>query len=121
MSEEKKDGEWILNYVKQLIDEVKEYPKEQRDRVNFHQTMAIKHQVFFSKFPHLLTKVCDDAENFDLKQLEDMLVQIGQIESGERDPEEADREMGQKYFDKYVSPHIDWEKEKEMGKKKAPK
>ena len=110
--EDKTDGEWILNYVEDLIEEVKQYSSRERDHVRFHQKMAIKHQTFFAKFPHLLTKVCDDAENFDVDQLKEMLIQLGKIERGERDMDDVNKEMGKKYFDKFVSPHVDWDKEK---------
>lgn len=125
MSEEKKvfetSASWILNYVRDLMDEVKQYPVEQRDHVKFHGMMAQKHQTFFAKFPHLLTMVCDDGDKFDIAQLEEMLEQREEINRGEKDLEEANKEMGQKYFDKHVSPHIDWEKEHEARRKKSMK
>jgi len=109
---EQKDSKWIIDYVEMLIEEVKSVPKEQRDVVSFHQSMASKHQTFFAKYPHLLTMICDQAEDFDLVRLREMLGQRDQIRRGEKNLEDANKEMGQKYFDKYVSPHIDWEKER---------
>jgi hypothetical protein len=115
------NSSWILEYVQKLMEEVKVVPKEEREKVGFHQAMATKHQTFFSRYPHLLTMVCDDGENFDINRLREMLGQVDEIKSGNKDLNEANTEMGQKYFDKYVSPHIDWEKEKEAKKKNKKK
>jgi hypothetical protein len=112
MDEEIKSGEWILDYVNMLIGEVKNYPKQQRETTQFHQAMATKHQTFFAKFPHLMTKICDDAEEFDVSHLKEMLGTLKEIREGKRDVDQVNQEMGQKYFDKYVSPHINWNKEK---------
>lgn len=119
MADEQKGSEWILNYVQNLIEEVKQYTKAQRDHVKFHQTMAVKHQTFFAKFPHLLTKICDDADEFDLGQLKEMLGQMEEIQRGEKDLGEVNKEMGQKFFDRFVLPHVDLEKENEARAKKG--
>jgi hypothetical protein len=105
--EEKKSKGWILNYVLMLIQEVKEFPKEQRETVPFRESIAKKHQTFFYKFPHLLMMICEEAEKFDLKQLIGMLNNMEEIDKGEKDLEETNKMMGQKYFDKFVKPKID--------------
>lgn len=113
-----KDSRWITDYVDMLIEEVKMYPKEQRDVVSFHQKMAAKHQTFFASYPHLLTMICDQAEDFDKERLRSMLGVRDEVKRGERKLEDVNKEMGQEYFDHYVSPHIDWEKER-MARRRA--
>jgi hypothetical protein len=107
-----KSKEWIRNYVLMVIDEVKEIPKEEREKVSFRQKMAMKHQTFFEKFPGILMIVLDSGEEFDLDQFDMMLDAMERVHKGEEDFEEVNKGMGKKYFDEYVAPKIDMDKEK---------
>ena len=111
-SDELKSPTWIYNYVVQLINEVKNVRKESRQIVAYHQDMAQKHSAFFSKYPRLFSVILDDGEDFDMNQLRGMLTSLGQIQSGEKDYEDVNKQYGQTYFDKYVAPHVDMSKEK---------
>lgn len=102
----------ILSYVNSLMEEVEETSEEERKSIDYHQRMATKHQTFFSKFPHLLTMICDQGKKFDLGRLSEMLGKRDEIHRGDRDLEETNKEMGQEYFDRYVAPVIGEEKKK---------
>jgi hypothetical protein len=117
MSVEQKDSQWILNYVNLLIDEVKIIPQSRRDVVGFHQEMANKHRTFFTTYPHLLTMICDQGENFDISKFSSMLGERDEIQRGEKSLEEENKKKGQEYFDQYVSPLVDWEKERDARRK----
>ena len=101
-----KGKKWIKNYIQMVIDEVKDVPKETRETVPFRVKMTMKHKTFSEKFPSLLMMVVEKAEEFDHDHLEVMLNLMDSVQKGERDADEVDQEMGQKYFDKYVAPHV---------------
>ena len=103
---------FIYSYVNKLINEIKHVPKESREVVGFHQEMAQRHSSFFSKYPRLFSVIMDDGSNFDMVQLQSMLSSLTQIQSGQKNYEDVNKEYGQAYFDKYVAPHIDMSKEK---------
>ena len=109
---EQKGKKWIRDYVQLVIEEVKDIPKEERETVPFRQKMAMKHQTFFEKFPGILMIVVDQAEEFDMKRFDEMLDKMDGVQKGERDFDETNKEMGQSYFNKYVAPVIDMDKEK---------
>ena len=107
-----KNKTWIRNYVMMVIAEVKNIPKEDREKISFRKTMAIKHQTFFEKFPGLLMIVIDSGDEFDIAQFDMMLNKMDQVQKGQADLETINKEMGQSYFDEYVAPKIDMTKEK---------
>ena len=109
---EQKEKKWIRNYVEMVIEEIKDIPSNVRETIPFRQKIATKHQTFFEKFPGILMFVVDQGAEFDMARFDDMLNMMEQIQTGERDLDETNREMGQKYFDKYVAPKIDMDKEK---------
>ena len=102
-----KGKKWIKHYVMMLIDEVKNVKKEERDKVQYRLKMTMKHKTFSDKFPSLLMLIVDSAEEFDLAQLDNMLKLLDIVQTGERDINDVDKELGQEYYDKYVSPYID--------------
>lgn len=106
-----KDKNWIRNYVEMVIDEVKTVPKEERDKVPFRIKMTMKHKTFSEKFPSLLMNVVENAEEFDMAQLDTLLVLLDSVQKGDRDVEEVHKELGQEYYDRYVAPHIDEKKD----------
>ena len=110
MSEEK-DKPWIKNYVLMVIDEVKNISKEEREKVPFRIKMTMKHKTFSDKFPSLLMNVVENAEEFDMAQLDILLSLLDNVQKGKRNLDEVDKELGQEYFDRYVSPHIDEKKD----------
>ena len=97
---------WIKNYVLMLINELKDVPKEERDKVQFRLKMTSKHKTFSDKFPSLLMLIVDKGDEFDVKQLDSLLLLLDRVQTGERKVDEVDKELGQEYFDRYVSPHI---------------
>ena len=97
---------WIKNYVLMLINELKDVPKEERDKVQFRLKMTSKHKTFSDKFPSLLMLIVDKGDDFDVKQLDSLLLLLDRVQTGERKVDEVDKELGQEYFDRYVSPHI---------------
>ena len=102
-----KGKKWIKNYIEMVIDEVKNIPKSERETVPFRIKMTMKHKTFSEKFPSLLMMVVEQAEEFEMHRLETMLDLMSSVQSGERDVDEVDKELGQEYFDKYVAPHVD--------------
>lgn len=110
--DESKDPQWIRNYVLMMINEVKDVPKETRDGIQFMQRFVNSHQTFCNKYPTLLKLVCAEGENFDMAKLDEFLGMLSEINSGDRDLDETNKELGQEAFDKYVKPHLDMTKEK---------
>jgi len=107
-----KSKSWIKNQVDMIFEEVKTATPNQRDSVPYRRKLANKYQTFFEKFPSLLMSIIDQGENFDMKRLNEMLNLMTDIHSGEKKMEDVNKEMGQKYFNDYVAPVIDMEKEK---------
>lgn len=102
-----KTKSWIKNYINLVLEEIKDVPKETRDSVQFRVQMSMKHKTFSEKFPSLLMMVVEQGENFDHERLEGMLNLLTSVQSGEKNVDDVDKQLGQEYFDKYVSPHID--------------
>jgi hypothetical protein len=102
-----KEKKWILNYVLMLIDEVKKVARVERDKVDFRLKMTNKHKTFSDKFPSLLMLIIDNGDTFDLKQLDVMLNLLENVQSGKRNIDDVDKELGKEYFDKYVAPVVD--------------
>jgi len=109
--EDIKSKEWIKDYIVSLIDEVKHLSAKERDCIPFRVQMARKHDTFFSKFPSLLMLILDQGSDFDLKKLDEMLILMDNIHSGDKDLEEVNKKMGQEFFDKHIAPNIDMKKE----------
>lgn len=105
-----KDRRWIKNYIKLVIDEVKDVPKSERGKVPFRIKMSMKHKIFSEKFPSLLMMVVEEAEDLDMERLDKLLDLMDSVQKGEKDGEEVDKKLGQEYFDKYVAPKIDTSK-----------
>ena len=55
---------WIKNYVLMLINELKDVPKEERDKVQFRLKMTSKHKTFSDKFPSLLMILLEKYRRF---------------------------------------------------------
>ena len=103
---------WIKNQVQMIIDEVKDKSKTQRDSVPYRRQIAMKYETFFSKFPSLLMLLIDQGSDFDLEKLNEMLNLMENIHSGDKNMDEVNKEMGEKYFNDYVASKIDMDKEK---------
>ena len=97
---------WIRNYVIMLINEVKNVPKKTRESQEFMKRIVKKHRTFAGKFQHLLRLVVNDGADFDMNQLDYFLNRMQNIHEGKEDVEKVDKELGQTYYDKYVSPVI---------------
>lgn len=103
---EVKDKNWIKRYINMVIKEVRDVPSDTRSSVPFRIKMTMKHKTFSEKFPSLLMMVVEQADEFDHKRLDEMLDLMDSVQKGERNADEVDKEMGQEYFDKYVSPYV---------------
>lgn len=101
-----KDKQWIKNYIQMVLDEIKDVPKETRETVPFRIKMTMKHKTFSEKFPSLLMMIVEQGEDFEHERLEVMLNLLDSVQSGQRDVDEVDKELGQEYFNKYVAPHV---------------
>ena len=101
-----KNKKWIKNYVLLVLDEIKDIPQEEREKVDFRIKMTLKHKTFSDKFPSLLMILLDQSSEFDMQKLDEMLSILDSVQTGQRNVDEVDRELGQEYFDKYVAPHI---------------
>ena len=106
-----KGKEWIKNYINMVIEEVRNIPKETRETVPFRIRMTMKHKTFSEKFPSLLMMVVEQADDFDHERLDQMLDLLDSVQHGNRDIDTVDRELGQEYYDRYVSPHINESKD----------
>lgn len=104
---EVKGKKWIKNYIQMVIEEVKDVPKETRESVPFRVKMAQKHKTFSERFPSLLMMVVEKADEIDHERLDGMLNLLDSVQKGERNVDEVDRELGQKYYDTYVAPYVD--------------
>lgn len=107
-----KSKNWIKNQVNMIFEEVKTATSHQRDSVPYRRKLANKYQTFFEKFPSLLMSIIDQGEDFDMNRLNEMLNLMEDIQTGDKNMEDVNKEMGQKYFNNYVAPVIDMEKEK---------
>ena len=101
-----KGKDWITNYIDLVIDEVKDIPKETRETVEFRIKMSQKHQTFYEKFPSLLMMVVEKATDFDKDRLRTMLGLMDSVQKGEKNVDDVDKQLGQEYYDKYVSPVV---------------
>ena len=103
---EQKSKEWIKNYIKMIIEEIKDIPQEKRESVEFRISMAKKHDTFNKKFPSLLMMVIDKGSEFDHARLEPMLDLMVGVQNGSLNGDEVDEKLGQEYFDRYIKPNI---------------
>ena len=101
-----KNKKWIKNYVLLVLDEIKDIPQEEREKVDFRVKMTMKHKTFSDKFPSLLMILLEQSSEFDMKKLDEMLSILDSVQTGQRNVDDVDKELGQEYFDKYVSPHV---------------
>lgn len=101
-----KGKKWIKNYVLLVLDEIKNMSQEDREKVDFRVKMTMKHKTFSDKFPSLLMILLEQSGEFDMKKLDEMLSILESVQTGKRNVDDVDKELGQEYFDKYVSPHV---------------
>jgi len=104
--EDVKSKTWIKNYVIMLINEVKDIPKKERETQEFVKRMVNKHRTFAGKFQHLMRLVINDGTDFDMITFNIMLDRMQNVQEGKEEVEKVDKELGQEYYDKYVSPVI---------------
>lgn len=71
------------------------------DIKNKEEYFAGRYSIFSKKYPQLYKKVCTDP-NFDMGNLEFMLRMIGGIQKREQNTYNAEVQIGQMLFDKYV-------------------
>jgi len=93
---QEEDIEKILGIAK-IISESKIINKEK------HFSKVYSH--FQSTYPMLFDMCCSDR--FDIETLKYMLNMMRKINNGNETEESASIEVGQKIFDKYVSPIVD--------------
>ena len=102
-----KSNKWIKDYVLMVIEEVKDIPRKEREKVPFRQKMAAKHQTFFYKFPQILMQVVDAADEFDMEQFEMLLSMREKVNTGEADIDKTNEGVRNKYYNKYVASNPD--------------
>jgi hypothetical protein len=112
-----KEKKWIRNYIDMVIDEVKDVPEQERESVPFRIKMTMKHKTFSEKFPSLLMMIVSQAKKFDFEQFNTMLDLMESVQTGNRNMEDVSKDLGQEYFDRYVSPHVDNKKENKINVK----
>ena len=72
---------------------------------NKEDYFANRYQVFKQKFPQLYKKICNE-ESFDMGNLEFMLNMLQNIQTQKQDTYNAEVQVGQMLFDKYVKPNV---------------
>ena len=88
-----KNKKWIKNYVLLVLDEIKDIPQEEREKVDFRIKMTLKHKTFSDKFPSLLMILLDQSSEFDMQKLDEMLSILDSVQTGQRNVDEVDREL----------------------------
>lgn len=73
----------------------------------YNRELQTTFQEFLDKCPALFFSIMDNPKTFDLRRLREMLDKRKQIIEKKITQEEADKEMGQKYYDEFVKPHVD--------------
>lgn len=73
--------------------------------VNKEEYFKNRYQIFQKKFPQLYKKICND-DKFDMGNLKFMLDMIQGIQSQKQDTYNAEVQVGQMLFDKYVKNNV---------------
>lgn len=100
-------SEEIIVYVKSLIDEVRNIPKELRQSAKFEVNIIKKHKTFYDSFKMLVKKILYDGGNFNLNELEKLMKLRDEMKSGHISKEDANKKIGQEYYNKYAAPVVE--------------
>jgi hypothetical protein len=77
--------------------------KARRENVDqYKQHMMAKYGEFHYNCPTLFFMVVENPSGFPMYRLNDMLAMKRKVESKEVESEDADKQMGQKYFDEFA-------------------
>ena len=106
-----KNKDWIKTMVLLILDDIRELSDNDRNSIQVRQQIAMKYQTFFEKFPSLCMKLIDDGDSFEMERFDEMLGLMERVHSQELDLQDTTTEVGQQYFNRYVRPHIDIDKE----------
>ncbi len=91
----------IISYA--LKPEVSKARREQID--NYNQHMMKKFGEFHYNCPTLFFKIIENPSGFPMYRLAEMLEMKRKMESQELSSEEADKTLGQKYYDEFAGKH----------------
>lgn len=110
-SEQPDEKKWerkdVIEYIENLIPQVEETSKEERETIKYRERMVMLHYAFANKFKNLFKLVLDQGRDFDVGELRRICQIQDDCEEGKKDFEEENKRYGQEKFDKYVKPLID--------------
>ena len=112
------ESEKIILHVKTMIkfvstDEMKKLKAELPG--NCRAIAMEKFEKFFERHPSLFNMIFDDPANFEMSRLVKMLELKDKCDNNEISMETATKDVGQEYFDEFVVPNIDQDKETETS------
>jgi hypothetical protein len=73
----------------------------------YRKTLIDKYPEFSKDCPGLFNTIIDNPKKFDMNRLQYMLNMRNKIKNNEISQTDADKKLGQEYFDEYVKPKID--------------
>lgn len=98
----------IENIVKEIISYAlkSDVSKARRENVdNYNQHMMKKYGEFHYNCPALFFKIIENPSGFPIYRLNEMLEMKRKMESQEVSNEDADKNIGQKYYDEFAGKH----------------
>lgn len=101
----------IMYHVRKVLDHALQ-PRMQVLKLNkqteseYYRELTIEHDSFRESNPALFFAIADNPKTFDMNRLKDMLEKRKKLINKEISKDTADKEVGQKYFEEFVQPHI---------------
>lgn len=96
----------ILAYAQSLINEVKNVPEQLRQSAKFEVSIIKKHKIFYDTYKMAVKTILRYGENFDLNELKTMLELRDKLKAGQISKEDANKEIGQKYYNRFAAPVV---------------
>lgn len=109
----------LLKMVNKILDKCKSNNMKNlalNDKKLYTLTLKEEYEDFSYAYPGLFNLIIDDPNNFDMNRLIHMLNMKKKVENNETTYETASSQIGQEYYDEFVKPNIDEEKEKNFRK-----
>ena len=103
----------IISDVKELLNYFKNPLVKDRMKTNKEECIKDALEIygsFFDKYPALFGMISQNPEGFDMKRLYEMLNLKNKVKNNEISYKDASVGIGYKYYNEYVKPNIDNDK-----------
>jgi len=103
-------NEEILTSVRKIVDHALK-PRMQQLMISkpaeYNKELQLTYPEFMDKCPSLFFTIMDNPKTFDMQRLHEMLTKRKQIANREISQEDADKKVGQEYYDEFIKPVVD--------------